>query len=51
MGFVVGFLDGSVKIPSCGLGEVKARELRQFLPQAILRKPNAQASHYLKDSR
>ena len=47
MGFVVGFLDGSVKIPSCGLGEVKARELRQFLPQAILRKPNAQENLHI----
>ena len=44
MGFVVGFLDGSVKVPSCGLGEVKARELKQFLPRAILNQPNAQAN-------
>ena len=24
----MGFLDGSVNVPSCGLGEVKARELK-----------------------
>jgi len=46
VGFVEGFLDGSVNVPSCGLGEVKARELGKFLARAILKK--AQCTGYLK---